>query len=429
LQDRKQPAADRIGVICFFAVERVRAEFGTEVGVSAFSFFTSNEGGIMREAFLTRSRKGFTLIELLVVIAIIAVLIALLLPAVQSAREAARRAQCTNNLKQVGLALHNYESSQSVYPPGGVADESPSAAFPGGQSIWGGPGTNNIASWRALVIPFMEGNTTFNAINFSLSLNDATQSSAQWTALMTINNSWLCPSDDNFQGGSPGFRSSSGAWGNYPNGNSPVNPITGVAETRVPYSNYAGSFGDNYAIGALTPAQNPWESFPYPPVLLPGQPRIGYPGFWGTAWDDKIANRGPGQLRGYFAYRIAGVGPVRVASITDGTSNTIMAGETIPAQDADSNFWDHNGCTFGTTIPVNWQTLRAVCTDGATFGSADWQCRYSYASKGAKSKHPAGANMLFGDGSVRFIKSSIGLPTYCAIGSRNGGEVVSSDSY
>jgi prepilin-type N-terminal cleavage/methylation domain-containing protein/prepilin-type processing-associated H-X9-DG protein len=382
----------------------------------------------MREARVTRSREGFTLIELLVVIAIIAVLIALLLPAVQSAREAARRAQCTNNLKQIGLALHNYESSQSVYPPGGVADES----LPGNAgSIWGASGGNNIASWRALVIPQMEGGTIYNAINFSVSLNDQTagNSSAQWTALMTISNTWLCPSDDNFQGGSPGFRSASGAWGNYPNGNSPQNPQTGQPETRVPYSNYAGSFGDNYAIGALTPVQNPWETFPYPPTLLPGQARIGWPGFWGTAWDDQIANRGPGQLRGYFAYRIAQVGPVRIASVVDGTSNTIMVGEVIPAQTADSNFWDHNGCTFGTTIPVNWQTLRPVCSDGATFGSADWQCRYSYASKGAKSKHPGGANMCFGDGSVRFLKNSINLPTYCAIGSRNGGEVVSSDSY
>ena len=96
-----------------------------------------------------KAKRGFTLIELLVVIAIIAVLIALLLPAVQAAREAARRAQCVNNLKQIGLALHNYESSNSVYPPGGIADET------GGLGIWGGAGTNNLASWRALVLPFM----------------------------------------------------------------------------------------------------------------------------------------------------------------------------------------------------------------------------------------------------------------------------------
>lgn len=372
-------------------------------------------------------RRGFTLIELLVVIAIIAVLISLLLPAVQSAREAARRAQCTNNLKQVALSLHNYENSQGVYPPGGVADES----LPGvAGGIWGGPGTNNVASWRALVIPFMEGGAIYNAINFSISLNNSTGGgSDQWTALMTINTSWLCPSDDNLQGVSDGYRSASGVWGNYPNGSSPNNPFTGQPETRVPYSNYAGSFGDNYCIGALTPTQNPWETYPYPPVLQPGQNRIGYPGFWGTAWDDQIANRGPGSLRGYFAYRIAQVGPVKVASITDGTSNTIMVGETIPAQVACSNFWNQNGATFGTTVPINWVTLRPVCSDGGTWGSADWQCRYSYAAKGAKSKHPGGANFAMGDGSVRFLKNSTSLTTYCALGSRNGGEVISSDSY
>ncbi len=368
-------------------------------------------------------RRGFTLIELLVVIAIIAVLISLLLPAVQSAREAARRAQCTNNMKQIGLALHNYESSNGVYPPGGVADESKAG-------IWGGAGTNNIASWRALTIPFMEGGSIYNAINFNLSLNDQTSSSAQWTALMTISNSWICPSDDNFQGIGDGYRSSSGVWGNYPNGNSPQNPFTGQPETRTPISNYAGSFGDNYCIGALTGAQNPWEyPYPYGTPLLPGQGRIGWPGFWGTAFNDQITAQIGGALRGYFAYRIANVGPVRISSIVDGTSNTIMIGETIPAQDADSNFWDHNGCTLGTTVPINWVTLRPVCSDGQLWGSADWQCRYSYAAKGAKSKHPGGVNFTFGDGSVRFLKNSISLTAYCALGSRNGGEVVSADAY
>jgi prepilin-type N-terminal cleavage/methylation domain-containing protein/prepilin-type processing-associated H-X9-DG protein len=368
-------------------------------------------------------RRGFTLIELLVVIAIIAVLIALLLPAVQSAREAARRAQCTNNLKQIGLALHNYEGSQGSFPPGGIADENRAG-------IWGGIGTNNLASWRALVIPQMEGGAIYNAINFNVSLNNATLSSAQWTALMTVNNTWLCPSDDNYQGISDGFRPSTGPWGNYPNGSMPNNPFTGAAETRVPVSNYAGSFGDNYAIGALTAAQNPWE-FPYPygTTLVPGQFKIGWAGFWGTAFNDQISAQLGGTLRGIFSYRIANVGPVRISSISDGTSNTLLVAEMIPAQAADSNFWNHNGCTFGTTIPINWQTLR-VPLDGSTpFGIADWQNRFSYASKGAKSKHPGGANFLFADGSVHFLKNSINLYTYCSLGSRNGGEVVSADSY
>ncbi len=372
-------------------------------------------------------RKGFTLIELLVVIAIIAVLIALLLPAVQSAREAARRAQCTNNLKQIGLALHNYESANGAFPMGGVADES---GDPNVMNVWGGAaGGNNLASWRALVLPQMEGGTIYNAINFNLPLNNIVSSSGQWTALMTINTAWLCPSDDNYQGNGTGYRPASGAWGNYPNGSSPMNPFTNAAETRTVVSNYAGSFGDNYAIGALTPSQNPWETYPYPPTPGIGQTRIGWPGFWGTRYNDQISAEIGGTLRGMFAYRIKGIGAVTIASITDGTSNTIMVGETIPAQAADSNFWNNNGCTFGTTVPINWQTLRAP-TDGSTpFGIADFQNRFSYASKGAKSKHPGGANFAFGDGSVRFLKNSISLAIYCALGSRNGGEVVSSDAY
>jgi len=142
-----------------------------------------------------------------------------------------------------------------------------------------------------------------------------------------------------------------------------------------------------------------------------------------------ISAHGSGVLRGMFSYRIREIPAVKIATITDGTSNTLLVGETIPAQVADSNFWDHNGCTLGTTVPINWVTLRPVCSDGNTFGSADWQCRYSYASKGAKSKHPGGANFAFGDGSVRFLKNSINLATYCGLGSRAGGEVVSSDQY
>ena len=368
----------------------------------------------MKMSSLTKTKRGFTLIELLVVIAIIAVLISLLLPAVQSAREAARRAQCVNNLKQIGLALHNYMSTFDSFPVC-IADSSKG-------DIWGADGGNNLLSWRALILPQMEANNAYNAMNTNRSMSNRAD---QWTAYMAINNAWICPSDDNLNGVSAGMRSASGVWGNYPNGNPPLTPA-GAPETRVPVANYQGSFGDNYCVGPLSSPQPPWET-PINTTPAPGQPQIGFNGFWGTFFGPAFQS-GQGQLRGLFSYRNQGIPTPTISSITDGTSNTVMVGETIPAQVADNNFWNHNGCTFGTSMPINWETLR-VPASGTPFGIDDYKNRFSYASKGAKSKHPGGVNIGFADGSVKFIKNSINLPTWAALGSKSGGEVISADAY
>ena len=145
-------------------------------------------------------RPAFTLIELLVVIAIIAVLIALLLPAVQSAREAARRAQCTNNLKQIGLALHNYESGNNCFPPSGESTNfNPPSGYATTQFVDGG--------WNALarILPFMEGNTSFNALNFNVDYNEAT--GMNFTGASTVVAVYLCPSSATRQpdGGNDGI--------------------------------------------------------------------------------------------------------------------------------------------------------------------------------------------------------------------------------
>jgi prepilin-type N-terminal cleavage/methylation domain-containing protein/prepilin-type processing-associated H-X9-DG protein len=371
-------------------------------------------------------RRAFTLIELLVVIAIIGVLIALLLPAVQAAREAARRAQCTNNLKQIGLALHNYEGANGSFPLGGVNLGTGSAGW---------SGDTNVLNWRALILPYMEGTTVANAINFSVSLRgnaNKYDGAAAYTIWVTVNNTWLCPSDP---GNRNGLRPSNTAdfnGGQHPIGNPPINPATGTFATVVPVANYAGSFGDNYAIGSLVGSTNPWET-PCSTAgsLPPGSPRIGYDGFWGTTFNcGNASSTAGGPLRGVFDYRTGQIS--RIADFTDGTSNTIMAGEVLPAETADSNFYGLNGGTAGVTIPLNWRTPDVpgqVATCRASFSNnLAWTCRFSYANKGFKSLHPGGANMLLSDGSVRFLKSSINRITYAALGSKAGGEVVSADA-
>src|SRR5437763_1172720 len=141
----------------------------------------------------SRSRRrvrAFTLIELLVVIAIIGVLIALLLPAVQAAREAARRAQCTNNLKQIGIAMHNYHDQFGAFPPGGMTQNG---------DPWGA--TSNYLSWRAMILPQMEQGTVYNAVNVNISTwAGGTDPAAMFTAWRTVFNTWLCPSDPNNKG-------------------------------------------------------------------------------------------------------------------------------------------------------------------------------------------------------------------------------------
>jgi prepilin-type N-terminal cleavage/methylation domain-containing protein/prepilin-type processing-associated H-X9-DG protein len=377
-----------------------------------------------------RFQRGFTLIELLVVIAIIAVLIALLLPAVQAAREAARRAQCSNNLKQIGLALHNYHDSQGIFPLGGV---NLSRSLNAGNG-WGDRA--NALAWRALVLPYMEGNNAYNSVNLFIGMfSSSTQNGSNgYTAWTTSFNSWICPSDGRNDGG---FRPYSGNCCIYTNpegqatvGNNPINPATGQPAGITPVSNYAGSFGDNFCGGPqLTGGPGlPWETLPGA-VLLPGQPRIGYDGFWGT---NNSSIGGTGFLRGYFDYstnQTAGIN-----STTDGTSNTIIVGEVLPYQAGDNNFWITNGGTAGTTVPINFKsTFPAAdpsCNDGGWQGAVQpLGCRFRAAAKGFKSEHPGGANFTFADGSVRFLKESLNLAVYCALGSRNGGEVVSSDAY
>jgi len=370
---------------------------------------------------------GFTLIELLVVIAIIAVLISLLLPAVQSAREAARRIQCTNNLKQIGLAFANYESANSIYPLGAmVIGTSPQ------NTSWGSETGNNGVSWVGLVLPYLEQNTVFNAINFSQSIaGNSTYNNlpctpdffatAWYTRLSVLS----CPSD----GDQEGFRNFGSGNGNGQDISQAPPAPPGGGTPMVAVSDYGVSFGDNYCIGALNigvtfPTETPYTLWPNPP----GYPRIGWPGYQGTYADinGQLPPVGaPGALRGMFD--VNNGQSVKLAGVTDGTSNTIAAGEVLPAQRADNNVWEWNSGGYGTTVPISYPCTVSCTVAG--WGSSNWASRCAYTNTGFKSHHPGGANFVFVDGSVHFLKQTIDMHTYCALGSRAGGEVISADGY
>jgi len=375
-----------------------------------------------------RGSAGFTLIELLVVIAIIAVLIALLLPAVQSAREAARRAQCVNNLKQIGLAMHNYHSGVGSFPPGGCYTQA--AEQLGSPGAWG--------NWSslAMMLPYMEQQTIYNACNF-MHVNQGYGSgiggNINSTGTRTTINAFLCPSSPRLNGG---------GWQSY-------------YGTGYPNTNYFASIGSSMNQYAGGPA--------------------------GMAWFDGTTglSAAPNGMFQVF-------GPTfSVADITDGTSNTIAFGEwrtgdgdkgrlSVPqdvirvsgALPAGMSIGPTMSMPFGGALLNTWLQNCAgaanstVGTDNNWSGLGQFWCQglfgdtvgsiltapnsnypncavYSYGGDGdgsyghfgMSSYHSGGANVAFGDGSVRFLKSSTNQVTVWQIASRNQGEVVSSDAY
>jgi len=334
-------------------------------------------------------------------------------------------------LKQVGLALANYQDAFGSYPPGGITENAVTSPTEFANP-WGA-GANQL-NFRALILPQMEGNNVYNAMN--IMLNPTTNNGAQYTAWNTVFASWLCPSDGKNGGGrvTNGYYTDNEQLANW--GPSPNNPATGKVSPTIPVANYAGSFGDNYcggpALGLL-----PWET---PSGVTPanGMPRIGWDGYWGTAFSPPFGTTPPtlnGTMRGFFDYRGTRP-PPNIASVLDGTSNSIIVGEVLPSNAADSNFWMQNGGYAGMTVPLGFNSNTIVPVAKGPCSSTTWQspgapvgCRFAASAKGFISMHPGGANFAFADGSVRFLKNSINQITYCALGSRAGGEVISSDAY
>jgi prepilin-type N-terminal cleavage/methylation domain-containing protein/prepilin-type processing-associated H-X9-DG protein len=339
---------------------------------------------------MRRLHRGFTLIELLVVIAIIAVLIGLLLPAVQAAREAARRMQCVNNLKQLGLALHNYESTNGALPPTVVLKQTGSGYWSNG---WGVAGR---------LLPFLEQGSAFNAINFTFAYSVADNATVPQLTLSTL----ICPSERRTE------------------------PKVNSSGTKYGVGNYNWQVGDWYVFGGLG---------------------SGVPVSRG-AFAANYSRRLPEFTDGLSNTVMASEVKTYQAVLSNCDLSTVSEPGSIPAPTADPFTavpeYLSGACTLKTTAHAEWVDGQALETGFTTAWTpnrkiiepnsgldVDLVSRGeksggpTYAAILARSYHPGGVNAMFGDGSIRFIKDTISGVTWRALGTVAGGEVLSADNY
>jgi prepilin-type N-terminal cleavage/methylation domain-containing protein/prepilin-type processing-associated H-X9-DG protein len=335
---------------------------------------------------------GFTLIELLVVIAIIAVLIALLLPAVQMAREAARKTQCRNNLKQIGLALQNYHDTYGVFPPDGQRSSDGWSGDPHSNSRW---------SMKVRLLAFLEMTQVYNSINFSLRAEDGWgPAEGNATVRRAKIGVYLCPSDGNPDHSDPHATSQS------------YSPNVGTER----YFNNWRSNGITYCAG--------WDSAINVPI---GIRQISD----GTANTAAFSEWIRGTMRG------DGLGDFRAKdwNSTSGGPPNAAGGNLFAGRDGDrlweiacqastSFQWDFKGECWWFSNVARGTGLGFAIRPNRKSCDAGWGDGIDGALQAPSSFHPEGVNVLFCDGTVRFISDHMDQKAYWSIGTRDGGETL-----